>query len=248
MGAPELGPQQHQYQHRQQLLVQSAAIPGSLPRWQRELEPCTRASPGCRLSRSGGRQQVPPDESGQRRVPPELPRQGPDAIDPTGWPLDVRAPGGGDDGEPDGRATAARPGGACRPSTGRPAGHRQAPPPGSRRPGHRPAHRPDSDDPAIARPRPEQPTARPSAGPSTGQPTARPGGPSPTDRAAVRPMSPQPATRPAPTFQPQSRPQVQAESQRGQSSRQTMNAPSPSAGRPAPASGAPAGHATPHAR
>ncbi len=93
-----------------------------------------------------------------------------------------------------------------------------------------------------------QSTARPSAGPSTGQPTARPGGPSPTDRAAVRPMSPQPATRPAPTFQPQSRPQVQAESQRGQSSRQTMNAPSPSAGRPAPASGAPAGHATPHAR
>ncbi len=78
MGAPELGPQQHQYQHQQQLLVQSAAIPGSLPRWQRELEPCTRASQGCRLSRSWrSATNTGPTNPANSRVAPELSRQEP---------------------------------------------------------------------------------------------------------------------------------------------------------------------------
>jgi hypothetical protein len=55
-----------------------------------------------------------------------------------------------------------------------------------------------------------------------GQPATRPTTPG-ADRPTSRPMPSQPSSRPQQTFQTQSRPQVQAESNRGQASRQNMN-------------------------
>jgi len=122
-----------------------------------------------------------------------------------------------------------------------------------------PAPRPIGPTPGQTEPRPSSPTierpAMPSSGPAAGQPTARPpgsirsqpgarpSGPSasqppvhpPSSPASRLPQSPSqgvPMLHQAPTFQMQPRSQVQMESSRGQTSRQTMSQPSRSAGRP----------------
>ena len=83
-----------------------------------------------------------------------------------------------------------------------------------------------------------QPTTRPTDGTSgqpksrparqtTDQPSTRPATPAtpttPTDRSTSRAPQSQPGARPPSNFQAQPRPQVQAESNRGQASRQSMN-------------------------